>query len=135
MKITGVKIKPPVLLNLSISILAGVFAQILMKLGMNGLKHSAAMEYGKIFFIFQIFTDRFVIFGIFLYLISMFFWIKVLSKIDLSIAYPFVSIGLVFTVILAAAGLGESVSASRWFGIFITVCGVYITVSSHKEIS
>lgn len=132
------KLKPQVLINLSASIFMGVFAQLLMKYGMISLKktagyhkHIAFIKIIKILFI--IFTDKFVAAGIVLYLISMFFWIKVLSKIDLSVAYPFVSIGIIITVILAALTLGESVPLMRWFGIFITLCGVYVIVSSHKE--
>ena len=131
------KLKPQVLINLSVSIFMGVFAQLLMKYGMIKLKkagyhkHIAFLKIIKILFI--IFTDKFVAAGIVLYLISMFFWIKVLSKIDLSVAYPFVSIGMIITVILAALTLGESVPLMRWLGIFITLCGVYVIVSSHRE--
>ncbi|MHB8231850.1 MAG: SMR family transporter [bacterium] len=141
-------LKPVLFVNLAVSILMGVFAQLLMKYGMNKLSktvrlsshhshQSASYIYIALFkiakILFIIFSDKFVIIGIVLYLVSMFFWIKVLSKIDLSIAYPFVSIGIVLTVILAAAMLGESVPLFRWVGIFITLCGVYVIVSSHKE--
>ena len=132
------KLKPQVLINLSVSIFMGVFAQILMKYGMINLKKIAGYHKHIVFIniikiLFIIFTDKFVAAGIFLYLISMFFWIKVLSKIDLSVAYPFVSIGIIITVILAALTLGESVPLMRWLGIFITLCGVYVIVSSHRE--
>ncbi len=132
------KLKPQVLINLSVSIFMGVFAQLLMKYGMINLKKTAGYHKHIVFIniikiLFIIFTDKFVAAGIVLYLISMFFWIKVLSKIDLSVAYPFVSIGIIITVILAALTLGESVPLMRWFGIFITLCGVYVIVSSHKE--
>jgi drug/metabolite transporter (DMT)-like permease len=118
----------------------GVFAQLLMKYGMIELKKTVgrSLHHGYSFIkiikiLFIIFTDKFVAAGIILYLISMFFWIKVLSKIDLSVAYPFVSIGIILTVILAALTLGESVPPLRWLGIFITLCGVYVIVSSHRE--
>ena len=141
-------LKPALFVNLAASIFMGVFAQLLMKYGMNSLRkiirlgsyHShqpyfhiyiALFKTAKI--LFMIFSDKYVLAGVVLYLISMFFWIKVLSKIDLSVAYPFVSIGIVLTVILAAATLGESVPLLRWVGIFITLCGVYVIVSSHEE--
>ncbi len=144
----SLKLKPAVFINLAISILAGVFAQLLMKYGMNVLKKTAAVKTAvntanayknsgaltkPVKFLFIVFTNKFVIAGIILYLISMFFWIKVLSKTDLSVAYPFVSLGIVLTVMLAAITLKEPVPPLRWLGIFITLCGVYIIVSSHKE--
>lgn len=143
-------LKPALFVNLAASIFMAVFAQLLMKYGMNGLRKTLHLNplhlpqsnhhihiyivlfnAAKIFFI--IFSDKYVLTGIVLYLISMFFWIKVLSKIDLSIAYPFVSIGVILTVILAATTLGESVPLLRWVGIFITLFGVYIIVSSDEE--
>ncbi len=150
MRYPKLKLKPAVFINLVASIFMGVFAQLLMKYGMISLKktagvslhrlpQSAGYHHKYIVFIkiikilFIIFTNKFVIAGIVLYLISMFFWIKVLSKIDLSAAYPFVSIGIILTVILAAFALGESVPLTRWLGIFITLCGVYVIVSSHEE--
>ncbi len=134
-------------INLSVSIFLGVFAQLLMKYGMNNINlHAAAAAgahpagtgggaslIGTAEILLVIFSDKFIIAGILLYLISMFFWIKVLSKIDLSVAYPFVSIGIVLTVILAALALGESVPLLRWLGILITLSGVYAVVSSHYE--
>ncbi|MGC8554970.1 MAG: SMR family transporter [Candidatus Acidulodesulfobacterium sp.] len=150
-----IKIKPKILLNLLISILTGVFAQLSMKYGMMKIKGSAgnlsgkssvsslpahSLKYKKYAFILKavkiltvIFMNKFVIAGIALYLISMFFWIKTLSKIDLSVAYPFVSIGVVLTVILAAVALNEPVPLMRWVGIFVTLCGVYVIVSSHED--
>ncbi len=147
-----VKLKPQILLNLSISILTGVFAQLSMKYGMSRLKNTAGRggqnlsairhsvkysEYALFIKILKIliiiFTNKFVIAGITLYIISMFFWIKVLSKIELSAAYPFVSIGIILTVILAALTLKETVPLMRWIGIIITLCGVYVIVYSHED--
>ena len=151
-----IKFKPQVLLNLLISILTGVFAQLSMKYGMINIKNAAGslsgkspvsslsaqpLKYKKYVLIIKtvkiltvIFMNKFVIAGIILYLISMFFWIKTLSKIDLSVAYPFVSIGILLTVILAAVTLDEPVPLMRWVGIFITLCGVYVIVSSHEDV-
>ena len=151
-----IKFKPQVLLNILISILTGVFAQLSMKYGMINIKKAAGTSSGKspvsslsahplkykkyaliiktVKILSVIFMNKFVIAGIILYLISMFFWIKTLSKIDLSVAYPFVSIGILLTVILAAVTLDEPVPLMRWVGIFITLCGVYVIVSSHEDI-
>ncbi|MCL4321958.1 MAG: SMR family transporter [Deltaproteobacteria bacterium] len=139
-----IKLKPSIYLNLAVSIFTGVFAQLFMKYGMSGLKKnihltvigsdaSSGLFLKIIKILFIIFTNKFVIIGIVLYLISMFFWISVLSKIDLSAAYPFVSIGVILTVILAAITLHESIPLLRWIGIFITLSGVYLIVSSHQD--
>ncbi len=118
-----------VYLNLFISIIMGVSAQILMKYGMESVGHINNLFSIKIIYMF---LNIFVLSGIISYLISMFFWINVLSKIDLSAAYPFVSIGIILTVLLAAVMLSEKITVQRWVGIFIIIIGVYIIVSTHK---
>ncbi len=118
-----------VYLNLFISIIMGVSAQILMKYGMKSVGHINNLFSIKIIYMF---LNVFVLSGIISYLISMFFWINVLSKIDLSAAYPFVSIGIILTVLLAAVMLSEKITVQRWVGIFIIIIGVYIIVSTHK---
>ncbi len=140
----NIKLKSSIYVNLTISIFTGVLAQLFMKYGMNvsrnnihltaiGSNMPLALFFKIVKILFIIFTNKFVIIGIVLYLISMFFWINVLSKIDLSVAYPFVSIGVILTVILAAITLHESIPLLRWIGIFITLSGVYLIVSSHKQ--
>ncbi|MHB1665800.1 MAG: EamA family transporter [bacterium] len=114
---------------LFISIIMGVAAQILMKYGMESIGHINHLFSIKIIYMF---LNVFVLSGIISYLISMFFWINVLSKIDLSAAYPFVSIGIILTVLLAAVMLSETITIQRWIGIFIIILGVYIIVSTHK---
>lgn len=137
------KLSPSVYINLSVSVFTAVLAQLFMKYGMGNLKSSgrltvahssisSALIFKAADVLYIIFTNRFVVVGIILYLLSMFFWINVLSKIDLSVAYPFVSIGVVLTVVLAAITLHESIPLLRWIGIFITLSGVYLIVSSHK---
>jgi len=117
-------------LNLSISIITSVFAQLSMKYGMmTGFRGVNLISPSLIF----IFLNPYILSGIILYLISMFFWINVLSKIDLSVAYPFVSIGVILTVILASITLSENIPVQRWIGIFIILFGVYLIVSSHKN--
>ncbi len=114
---------------LFISIIMGVTAQILMKYGMKSVGHINNLFSIKIIYMF---FNVFVLSGIIFYLISMFFWINALSKIDLSAAYPFVSIGIIITVLLAAIMLSETITIQRWIGIFIIIIGVYIIVSTHK---
>ncbi len=133
-----------VYLNLAVSIIAGVFAQLLMKIGMksasgltDGNLSSGTSPSIGIYLIVKIllviFLNKFVLAGIFLYLVSMFFWINVLSKMDLSAAYPFVSLGVILTVVLASFALKENIPLLRWAGIFITLYGVFLVVSSGKD--
>ncbi len=53
-------------------------------------------------------------------------WIAAVSRLDLSAAYPFMSLAFVATAILSALLLGESISVARWSGIAIVVVGLVL---------
>jgi multidrug transporter EmrE-like cation transporter len=68
----------------------------------------------------------YVLIGILCFGVSSIFWLVVLSRIDLSMAYPMVSIGYVVVAIFSYFVFKENVSLLRWTGI-ITIClGVFL---------
>lgn len=64
--------------------------------------------------------------GIGCYAASMLFWLYVLSKLDLSKAYPMVALGYVLTFILGWMFLDEPVKPMRIIGLIVIVSGVII---------
>lgn len=64
--------------------------------------------------------------GLFCYGISVIVWILALSRVDVSIAYPMLSIGYVVNAFAAWALFGEMLSAGRIAGIGIIIIGVYV---------
>lgn len=64
--------------------------------------------------------------GMFCYGVSVLLWMIVLSKVDVSYAYPFLSIGYVIAAIAGTAFLGESLSSIRIAGITVICIGVYL---------
>jgi multidrug transporter EmrE-like cation transporter len=55
--------------------------------------------------------------GLLLFGISAIFWLVVLSRVDLSLAYPFVGISYIVVVALARVFFGEHVPGLRWVGV------------------
>ena len=53
-----------------------------------------------------------------------------LSKLELSKAYPLVSLGYVFTLILGYFLLHESINNYKVFGIFFIILGVILIAKS-----
>ena len=53
-------------------------------------------------------------------------WILALSRVDVTIAYPMLSLGYVVTALAAWVFLGEVLSLSRVLGIRIVILGVFI---------
>ncbi len=75
-------------------------------------------------------TNVNVLLGLLCYGLGFMVWLIVLAKADVSYAYPMISLGYVFTAILARMLLGESVSATRMAGILVTCLGVFLIARS-----
>jgi multidrug transporter EmrE-like cation transporter len=71
-----------------------------------------------------------IIGGIGCYVISVVVWIMALSRVDVSIAYPMLSIGYVVNAGLAWWLFGEAVTPMRMIGIAIICFGVFIVARS-----
>lgn len=111
----------------AICIVFGAVGQILMKNGMSQVGQIG--DLGKLVSlqaIFRIFTNPYVIGGLFLYAISAFLWLGALSSLDVSFMYPLVSLGYVLTAFLAFMFLKEDITLIRWGGIALVVLGSFM---------
>ncbi|WP_019502672.1 SMR family transporter [Pseudanabaena sp. PCC 6802] len=72
--------------------------------------------------------------GLFAYGLSTIFYILVLGKLNLSVAYP-IAIGLTVTctTITGATLLGEKVTTVQWFGIGLMLSGISAIASGVKQ--
>jgi len=57
-------------------------------------------------------------------------WLFVLLHMEVSKAYPFLSLGYIIVLIYSSIILKEQVSASRWFGVILIACGTAIVAVS-----
>ena len=77
---------------------------------------------GALTFAFAIVTNPWFILGMSCYAVSIGAWLLVLSRTEVSAAYPLLSIGYVITAIVGAVFLGEHVTWARIAGIGL-ICG------------
>lgn len=113
---------PIILLGVSLN----ATAQILLRKGM--MKFSAenfSLENLNVW-LPQLFTDIYLYIGFFCYGVSIFAWMYVLSKVEVSYAYPFLSIGYIFTAIIGYYAFNENLSITRIAGIVIICIGVVL---------
>ena len=68
--------------------------------------------------------------GLTCYGISVIVWILALSRVDVTIAYPMLSIGYVVNAMAAWALLGEALTGQRVLGIGIIIIGVVVLTRS-----
>jgi drug/metabolite transporter (DMT)-like permease len=58
------------------------------------------------------------------------FWLVVISRVDLSWAYPMLAMGYILALIFAGLVLREHVPLIRWIGAVVIVVGVYLITRS-----
>ena len=73
--------------------------------------------------------------GLTLFGISSVFWMIVLSRVPLSVAYPFVGISYIVIVLAARFALHEQVPAMRWIGVLVVAAGITIIGLSFRRLS
>lgn len=71
-----------------------------------------------------------VVAGLAVYGASALAWIVVLSRSELSFAYPFLSLAYVIVTVAAMLVLGERFSARQWVGLASVVVGVLLVALS-----
>jgi multidrug transporter EmrE-like cation transporter len=73
--------------------------------------------------------------GLVLFGISSIFWIVVLSRVPLSVAYPFVGISYIAIVLLSRLVLHENVPGLRWLGVCVVAAGIVIIGVSFRNLT
>ncbi len=104
-------------------VLMSAAAQLMMKLGMTAPASPDAASQGVYM---NALRNPWVWGGLCLYGISAIAWLWVLSKLDVSLAYPLVSLGFVVTMLAGVFWLGEPWSWSRIAGASLIVAGVVL---------
>ncbi len=72
----------------------------------------------------KIFLVPNVIIGLLFYAVSTVFWLIALSKIELSVAYPMLSMGYILLMIISYFLLNESITVYKVVGTLLVVAGV-----------
>lgn len=110
--------------DLILSILAGALGQVSLKKGMTDIGGTTLL--GLMGRPMAILTNPWIIGGFLLYFGSFALWLVVLSKIELSKAYPMVSLGYLVTFVLGLVVFQEQVSVAKVLGLLVVMAGVAI---------
>lgn len=110
------------------TVLTNAIAQIMLKRGMLAIGaldlSSPVMTAIKVVF------QPFVFSGLCIFVISMASHLLVLSKVELSFAYPFLSLAYVVVLAFAWFGLGEQVGLIRIAGVALICAGTVLVAQS-----
>ncbi len=115
-------------LMLVTAILIGVIGQVFLKIGSLAISKPIAEPitgavFGPFNFLQHLFNFN-LLFGLFLYGVSTLFYIIALQKIPLSIAYPTISVGYIFILIISAVIFKEKITVYQVCGVLLIMLGV-----------
>lgn len=111
-------------------VLLNAAAQLLLKAGTNAI---GVFEFSRENILpvgWKVASEPHIISGLACYVVSVVVWIMALSRVEVSIAYPMLSIGYVVNAIAAWYLFGEAVTVMRLTGIGFIIIGVFIVARS-----
>jgi len=115
---------------ISLGVLLNAIAQLLLKAGTNSIGQFAFSAQNIVPVGIKLAFQPHILSGIACYVASLVIWIMALSRVEVSVAYPMLSMGYVVNAIAAWYLFGESVTLTRLAGIGIIILGVYIVAKS-----
>ena len=105
---------------LLIAVVLGVIGQLLLKHGMSRRPDFQLRN------ITALITDISIVGGFLSYGFSTLIYLQSLEKLDLSLAYPTVSLGYVLVILFSRIFFKEPVNLTRWIAVLIICTGVAI---------
>ena len=104
----------------------GVAGQLLLKQGMTSTGDQIDEVREVVPRLLRAATNPVVITGFVLYAFSAALWLILLTRVDLSFAYPMLSLGYVLVVFLSRALFNEQVTWMRFLGTLVVCLGVFL---------
>lgn len=110
------------------SVSLSALAQITLKHGVTvgGGLAAAGQDGGVLGALLALLGNGYVMLGLVMYAASAVVWLLVLARLDVSVAYPFVGLGFVLTMLFGYLFFGEPVGLARIAGTMLVVAGVVI---------
>ena len=105
-------------------------AQLLLKAGTNTI---GVFEFSRDNIVpigWKLATEPHIVGGLACYVISVVVWVMALSRVEVSVAYPLLSVGYVVNAIAAWYLFGEAVTPMRLTGIGVIIIGVCLVTRS-----
>lgn len=111
-----------------INVALAVSGQVAIKTGMKQVGYITASN--VIPLVLKSLTNIYVLLGLGAYALAAVTWILVLSRVDLSYAYPLLSLGYIAILLIAIFVLKEPVTVARIFGTALIMAGVVLIFRS-----
>jgi multidrug transporter EmrE-like cation transporter len=111
-------------------VLLNAAAQLLLKAGTNAVGHFEFTAANIVPVGTKLALNPAILGGMSCYVVSLVVWIMGLSRVEVSVAYPMLSIGYLINALAAWYLFGESLGAMRLTGIGFIIVGVFLVARS-----
>lgn len=101
-------------------------AQLLLKAGTRSVGEFAFSMANVLPIGWKLATEPHILGGLACYVVSVVAWILVLSRVEVSLAYPMISFGYIVTALASWWLFGEALSIERISGILVIMLGVFL---------
>jgi multidrug transporter EmrE-like cation transporter len=113
-------------LYILITIIGTVLGQLMVKSGVLQVGQMPSDLKAYIPFFFKALINIRIIFGFLLAFLAALAWIAAMTKLQLSVAYPFMSLSFVLVLLLGAICFQEPITALKTVGMILVVLGIII---------
>lgn len=113
------------LLLILLTVFINTSGQLVLKTGMNKVGH-ISIRHNLLGGLWSAVTTPHVILGFTFYVVSAALWLVILSKVQLSWAFPMLSMSYVLVVVLSHFFLHETISLQKMMGTLVIVLGVFL---------
>ncbi len=93
-------------------------------------KQAARHWHPQLTIIRNILMLRWMLTAVFLLVLAMVLWLRLLQYLPLSVAYPMLSLNLVLVTFSARIFFAETTSLRHWIGIFCVISGIFLISSA-----
>lgn len=114
------------LLLILTGVLLNAAAQLVLKKGMSQIGAIQVDMHSILTMVLKVSMNLYVWTGLIFYVISFIVWLMVLSRVEVSYAYPFLSIGYIIAAFVGYFYFGESMTLSKIGGIIVICLGVFL---------
>ena len=108
-----------------LGVLLNAAAQLFLKEGMRRIGHFEFIWANIVPITTQVAGNIFILGGLLCYVVSVAVWLLVLSRVEVSFAYPLLSVGYIVNAVAGYYLFQENLSMTRVTGILIICVGVY----------
>jgi multidrug transporter EmrE-like cation transporter len=116
-----------------LGVLLNAAAQLMLKSGMNQIGHFDFSMANAVPIGLKVMANPPILTGLLMYVMSVGVWLLVLSRVQVSYAYPMLSIGYIVNALAANYLFGEPLTSMRVLGIFIIIAGVYLVAQGGSQ--